>query len=115
MISARTERIALGVLLAGLLIATSACGLVSELRLTRGAPALRVAQAPTRESIPAATAATPASSELRPVSSVDVVTPAPAAQPAQVPPQTSAPDVDRAVNDDPRAVIDWLLKRSSIR
>jgi len=111
MISAITERIVLRVLLAASLTATSACSLITDLRSAPREPALRVVQVPAPRSAPSDAATTPAS-ELRPVSSVDPGTPVPA---AQLPPQTSAPDVERVMSDDPRAVIDWLLNRSSTR
>ena len=110
MISAITG-IVLRVLLAASLTATSACSLITDLRSAPRERALRAVQVPAPRSAPSDAATTPAP-ELRPVSSVDPGTPVPA---AQLPPQTSAPDVERVMSDDPGAVIDWLLNRSSTR
>jgi hypothetical protein len=126
MISVRTDRIIRVVLFGGLLTATAACDLVAALRR---APAVEPAPAPTtaRKTVPAATASTP-DGEGRPAVMVTPDTPIATAAPAgmdsraelQGPsksPQTSATNAERGSTDaeDPRAVIDWLLNRSSTR
>ena len=127
MISMRTDRITLGVLVVGLLTATAACDLVAATRQVPAVePAPAVTQAPARQSVPAATASTPG--DARPAVMVTPDTPVGTAAPAglesrpvlQGPsraPQTSAPNAERGSTDaeDPRAVIDWLLNRSSTR
>jgi hypothetical protein len=110
MLSISTKRILLGVLLAGLLTVTAACGLVAEMR---GAPAnkptLTVVQTPAPQLVPASPPAT-ASVETRLDLAVTPVKPVEAAAPAA----SESAAVERASNnaDDPRAVIDWLLNRS---
>jgi hypothetical protein len=107
MISVRTNRIMLGVLLAGLLTAMAACALVAE---TRRAPAVEpaptVVQPPAPELVPASVpaAASAPATETRPELTVAPLTPAAAA--------AERPSND---TDDPRAVIDWLLNPSSVR
>jgi hypothetical protein len=109
MISIRTKRITLGVLLAGLLTVTVACGLVAKMR---GAPDVKPTpkEVQVPQSAPASAPAT-ASAETRPELAVTPVTPVAAAAPAAV----ESAVAEQASNDanDPRAVIDWLLNRSS--
>ena len=125
MISVRTDRIIRIAFFGGLLTATAACDLVADLRRAPAVPS--VAQAPARPSVPAATASTPAG-DARPAVMVTPDTPVATAAPvavdsraeAQGPsrsPQTSATNTERGSTDaeDPRAVIDWLLNRSSTR
>jgi hypothetical protein len=122
MISVRTDRIIRVALLGGMLTATAACDLVADLRRAPAAPP--VAQAPARQSVPAATAA----GDARPAVIVTPDTPVKTAAPVAVDsraelqgpsrsPQTSATNTERGSTDaeDPRAVIDWLLNRSSTR
>jgi len=124
MISVRTDRIIRIALLSGLLTATAACDLVADLRR---APAMPVAQAPARQSVPAATVSTPVS-DARPAVMVTPDTPVATAAPVAVDsraelqgpsrsPQPSATNTEQGSTDteDPRAVIDWLLNRSSTR
>ena len=110
MISNRTDRIVLNVLVAGLLAATASCTLVTErlgARAAKSAPA--VAGSPEPEVVPV---------------SVPSTSGAPDAAPSRVerreqPQATQAPAAaaERPANDadDPRAVIDWLLNPSSVR
>lgn len=128
MISVRTDRIIRVVLFGGLLTATAACDLVPALRRAPAVePSPAVAPTAARQSVPAATAPTPAS-DGRPAVMVTPDTPVATAAPAgmdsraelQGPsrsPQTSATNAERGSTeaDDPRAVIDWLLNRSSTR
>jgi len=113
MISVMTKRILLGIPLAGLLTAMAACSLVAQMR---GAPAAKPAPAavrePTPQLVPVSAPAT-ASAETRPEFAVTPATPAATAAPAA----SESAAAERAANnvDDPRAVIDWLLNRSSTR
>jgi hypothetical protein len=108
MISVRTNRIMLGVLLAGLLTATAACAQLGE---TRRAPAVKSApaavQQPAPELVPASVpaAASAPATETRPEPTVTPRTPGAAA----------AAERQSNDTDDPRAVIDWLLNPSSVR
>jgi hypothetical protein len=110
MISVRTKRIRLGVLLAGLLTATAACTLVAEMR---GAPDVKptptAVQVPAPQLAPMSAPAT-ASGEARSELTVTQVTPVAAAVPAASESTPAEPASNNA--DDPRAVIDWLLNRS---
>jgi len=123
MISVRTDRIIRVAFFGGLLTATAACDLVADLRRAPAVPP--VAQAPASQSLPAAT--TPAG-DARPAVMVTPDTPVATAAPVAVDsraklqgpsrsPQTSATNTERGSTDaeDPRAVIDWLLNRSSTR
>jgi hypothetical protein len=108
MISVRTNRIMLGVLLVGLPTATAACALVGEMRRAPAVkPAPIVVQQPGPELVPASVpaAASAPATETRPELTVTPLTPA-AAAPAERPSNDA---------DDPRAVIDWLLNPSSGR
>ncbi len=126
MISMRTDRIMLVLLVVGLLTATAACALVPELRrpsavrpapIVAGPPASELVQvnAPPTSSAPA--------TETRPAAAIRPTTPAAAAAPASAPPSAEPQEKPRATAperqsndaDDPRAVIDWLLNRSSVR
>ena len=102
MISVRTKRIVLGVLLAGVLAATAACTLVAKIR---GAPAVESAPAEGQVAVPVSAPA-PANAEF----AVPPATPATTAKPAA----SESTGAGRASNnaEDPRAVIDWLLNRS---
>jgi hypothetical protein len=106
MISVRTKRIMLGVLLAGLLTATPACTLVAEMR---GTSALKPAPTAVPESAPPLVPVT-ASAETRPELTAAPVKPLEAAAPAASASTPAAREPNNA--DDPRAVIDWLLNRS---
>ena len=125
MISVRTDRIIRVAFFGGLLTATAACDLVADLRRAPAVPP--VAQAPASQSLPAATASTPAG-DARPAVMVTPDTPVATAAPVAVDsraelqgpsrsPQPSATNTERGSTDteDPRAVIDWLLNRSSTR
>ena len=113
MISVSTKRTMWGVFLAGLLTATAACTLIAEMR---GGPAVKptptVIQVPAVQLVPVSAPAT-ASVETRPELTVTPVMPVAAAAPAA----SESTAAERALNDtdDPRAVIDWLLNRSSTR
>src|SRR5437867_8535504 len=124
MISMRTDRIMLVLLVVGLLTATAACALVPELRrpsavrpTVAGPPASELVQVnvPPTSSAPA--------TETRPAAAIRPTTPAAAAAPASAPPsaepleepRATAPERQSNDADDPRAVIDWLLNRSSVR
>jgi len=94
MISNRTDRIVLNVLVAGLLAATASCTLVTERLGARAAkPAPAVAGSPEPEVVPVSVPSTSGA------------------------PQAPAAAAERPANDadDPRAVIDWLLNPSSVR
>ena len=112
MISMRTDRITWGVLVVGLLTATAACDLVAATRQVPAVePAPAVTQAPARQSVPAATASTPG--DARPAVMVTPDTPVGTAAPAGV--ESRAVQRGSTDAEDPRAVIDWLLNRSSTR
>jgi len=110
MISVRTKRIMMGVLLAGLLTATAACTLVAEMR---GGSAVKSAPTEAPVSAPRLAPVSPsaaASAETRSQVTLAPVKPAETAAPAA----SESTAAERASNnaDDPRAVIDWLLSRS---
>src|SRR5213594_318716 len=126
MISMRTDRIMLVLLVVGLLTATAACALVPELRRPSAVrPAPTVAGPPASELVQVnapPTSSAPAT-ETRPAAAIRPTTPAAAAAPASAPPsaerqeqpRTTSPERQSNDADDPRAVIDWLLNRSSVR
>jgi hypothetical protein len=124
MISVRTDQIISGVLLVALLIATAACDRTAQLRRAPAVqPAPTAARPPAAQPVPSATTSTPAA-DSRPTMAVAPSVPAAAPtgsesridlQQPQEPAQTSAADAERVSGDDPRAVIDWLLNRSSTR
>ena len=113
-------------LVVGLLTATAACALVTELRRPSAVrPAPTVAGPPASELVQVSappTSSAPAT-ETRPAAAIRPTTPAAAAAPASAPPsaepqeqpRTTAPERQSNDADDPRAVIDWLLNRSSVR
>lgn len=126
MICSRLDRIFLSVLLLGTLTATTSCGLMSGTSGTSKERNSSVAQP-----APAATkASTPAPATRPAVGATPVTTappvPAAAVEPVTVPqqlnlqqspapPQPAVSDPGRASNEDPRAVIDWLLNPSTRR
>src|SRR5882724_6929404 len=93
--SVRTDRIMLGLLVAGLLTVTTACAPATETR-----PALTVT--PVMPAAAAASAASPLRVE-------------PQEQPQALQAPATAAERQPKDADDPRAVIDWLLNRSSVR
>ncbi len=129
--SVRTDRIMLGLLVAGLLAVTTACALVAEMRRALAAkPPSTVVQPPAPESVSASVpaAASAPATETRPALTVTPVTPAAAAASAASPLRVEPQEQPQALQapataaerqpkdaDDPRAVIDWLLNRSSVR
>ena len=126
MISMRTDRIMLVLLVVGLLTATAACALVTELRRPSAVrPAPTVAGPPASELVQVNTPPTSSApaTETRPAAAIRPTTPAAAAAPASAPPSAEPQEQPRATAperqsndaDDPRAVIDWLLNRSSVR
>jgi hypothetical protein len=126
MISMRTDRIMLVLLVVGLLTATAACALVTELRRPPAVrPAPTVAGPPASELVQKSAPPTPSApaTETRPAAAIRPTTPAAAAAPASAPPSAEPQEQPRATAperqsndaDDPRAVIDWLLNRSSVR
>lgn len=113
MISVRTDRIMMGVLLAGSLTTTAACSLVAEMRQAPpGKPASTVEQPPPPELMPSAPGTMSA-----PVATATASEPRVELQEQSRAPQTPPSAVERPSNDadDPRAVIDWLLNRASMR
>jgi hypothetical protein len=110
MIFVMTKRILLGIPLAGVLTAMAACTLVAEMR---GTPVVKPAPPAVLESTPQLVPSATASGETRPEFAATPATPAATAAPAA----SESTAAERAANnvDDPRAVIDWLLNRSSTR
>jgi|SoiMetStandDraft_2_1073263.scaffolds.fasta_scaffold90125_2 hypothetical protein len=126
-ICSRIDRIFLFVLLLGTLTVTTSCSLLSGIRGTSKETKSSVAQPG-----PAATKANTPAPAARPAVSATPVTTAPsvpaaaAVEPVTVPqqlnlqqplasPQPAVSDPGRASNEDPRAVIDWLLNPSTRR
>ena len=124
MMCSRFDRIILLVLLLGTLTVTTSCSLISGVwgdrkesksSVAQPAPAAAKTSTPAPETRPAVNA-TPVTAA--PSVPAAVVEPAPVSQPlnAQQPQPTQPPaasEPGRAPNEDPRAVIDWLLNPST--